>query len=872
MMVLYSEEENIKLLKIIKGLEDENVDLRRQNEEMAGSLIGVQSSFVDSEIRIKRRERIFRIMQELYYDVMRQSGVGDIYEISVRTLCGKLGYERCVILKSERGIYHPAAHAGYDDFEKYRANFTGAAFDKFLEKKDEGLVVNASNASKFETDFPSIFGAKYFILAPFGVDREFIFFIGNRGEDRIKKPRFTQSDIEIFRMLGNLMAGVIKNIELYNGLEQKVAERTSEISEKNLLLKNEIIERAKAEQAAESALRVKNEFLTNMSHEIRTPMNAIVVMTELALSSNCEPEKIRESLMTIKSASDSLLMIINDILDFSKIEAGMLKLECIEFDLHDVLKKIYDIFYCKAFTKKINFCVTADKKVPAILKGDPLRLEQILVNLVSNAVKFTSDGEVSLTATVEYDDKARDTGIFSFRVKDTGIGMEKNDIPRLFNSFHQIDNSITRKYGGTGLGLAICKKLSELMNGEISVESALGKGTSFYFRARFKTPVEKNTGESSGLDLSRPQTETGKIKKPSYEERLTDILASGEKKVLIVEDNHINQYIALALFQSAAIPAEIACNGLEAVEAVKKNNYDAILMDIQMPIMDGYTATRLIRQSERGRFIPIIAVTAHAMKEELDRCIEAGMNDYVTKPIDTELLFEKMGRWMSDKRLHRNGNGNESCDSCGGSSHGEISIPGIDAVDAIARAGGNKDVFIRVLKTFSEDYSQVSQKIRSMLAKGEFEAAHDLSHSIKGVSGNISAARLYMASRAVNEILKGTDLSRMEECMKEFEAALSEVIGGINSCAAASSSALPESDKESDGNFIAAVAHMDMLLKNNDFGAVSYLEQFKKSVGGKAPAAEISKLSSKLEKLDFKGCRQILENIARKLGISIGAV
>jgi len=871
-MALYSEDENIELLNKIKRLEDENAGLRRQNEDMAGSLIGIQSSFVDSEIRIKRRERIFRIMLELYNDVMRQSRVEDIYEVSVRTLCGKMGYERCVILKAERGVYFPAAHAGYEDFEKYRGNFSGSAFSDVFEKKEDGLVVNAANSSKFETDFQSCFGAEYFIMAPFGVDREFVFFIGNGVEDRIKKPRFTQSDIEIFRLLGSLMAGVIKNMELYNGLEQKVEERTREISEKNILLKNEIIERAKAEKAAESALRVKNEFLTNMSHEIRTPMNAIVVMTELALSSNCEPEKIRESLMTIKSASDSLLMIINDILDFSKIEAGMLKLECIEFDLHDILKKIYDIFYCKAFTKKIELCVTADKKVPAMLKGDPLRLEQILVNLVSNAIKFTSNGGVCLTVTVENPDEACDMPTFSFCVKDTGIGMEKNDIPRLFNSFHQIDNSVTRKYGGTGLGLAICKKLADLMNGWISVESAPGAGTSFYFKVRFKTLEGINTEEMAGLDLSRPQSDAGKLKKPSYEERLTDILASGEKKVLIVEDNHINQYIALALFQSAAIPAEVAGNGLEAVEAVKKNNYDAILMDIQMPIMDGYTATRLIRQSERGRFIPIIAVTAHAMKEELDRCIEAGMNDYVTKPIDTELLFEKMGRWMSDKRRPGNGCGKNNKVAGRGVSGGEISIPGIDSTDAIARAGGNKDVFIRVLKSFREEYSGVSQKIRSMLAKGEFEAAHDLSHSVKGVSGNISAARLYMASRAVNEILKGTDLSRMEEAIKEFEAALSEVVEGINSCSAFGPSGQKKHEKECDGNFMAAVARMDMLLKNNDFGAVSYFEQFEKSIGGKASADEISKLSSKLEKLDFKGCRQVLENIARKLGISIGAV
>ncbi|HNY11539.1 MAG TPA: ATP-binding protein [Candidatus Wallbacteria bacterium] len=863
----YSEEESIKLIEKTKRLEEENADLRRQNEEMASDLIGIQSSFVDSEIRIKRRERIFRIMQALYNDVMRQTRVEDIYDIAVRTLCARMGYERCVVLKSERDVFSPAAYAGYDNFEKYKENFTGKAFSNFFEKKDEGLVVNATNASKYETDFLSVFGAKYFILAPFGVDREYIFFIGNMGEDRIKKPRFSQSDVEVFRLLGSLIASVIKNIELYNGLEQKVAERTREISEKNILLRNEIIERAKAEKTAESALRIKTEFLTNMSHEIRTPMNAIVVMTELALSSNVEPEKIRESLMTIKSASDSLLMIINDILDFSKIEAGMLKLECTQFNLHDVLKKIYDIFYCKAFTKKIKFCVTAAHKVPAILKGDPLRLEQILVNLVSNAIKFTSEGEVSLSVSVESENISDDSAIFSFCVKDTGIGIEKNDMPNLFTSFHQIDNSVTRKYGGTGLGLAISKKLSELMNGEISIESVPGTGTSFYFKARFKTLREKNAGGTSGLDLSRAQAP---CEKNSYEERLASILATGEKKVLIVEDNHINQYIILALFQDAAIPAEVASNGLEAVEAVKKNYYSAILMDIQMPIMDGYTATRLIRQSEHGRFIPIIAVTAHAMKEELDRCIEAGMNDYVTKPIDTELLFEKMGRWMSDKRVSRNANGNGGVN--GRIPPDEIYIPGIDSAGAIARAGGNKDVFIRVLKNFCEDYSETSQKIRFMLAKGEFEAARNLSHSIKGVSGNISAGRLYIASRAVNEILKGADLSNMEEAMKEFETALSEVIKGINSSAIFHAGLPDKNDKEDAEDFMSAVARMDMFLKNNDFNAISYFKKFERSAGTKVSPAEISELSSKLEKLNFKGCRKILENIARKLGISIGVV
>ncbi len=381
-----------------------------------------------------------------------------------------------------------------------------------------------------------------------------------------------------------------------------------------------------ARDAAEQSAKAKSEFLANMSHEIRTPMNAILGMTHLLFRTDLTPKQ-RDYLSKTEQSAALLLRVINDILDFSKIEAGRLEMEKIDFSPADVVQGVADIVAGQVAEKKLDFRTLIDPAVPARLLGDPVRLKQIILNLANNAVKFTQQGDISIAITEQ--SRLADSRTLLFSVTDSGIGMTREQVDGLFTPFTQADTSTTRKYGGTGLGLAICKRLVELMHGEIWCESAPGKGTTFHFTARF-APAEDHRPD---LLCNAPSAEN------------SEECAAGIR-LLLAEDNEINRIIALELLQIKGYAADVAATGQEALDLLEKNPYALVLMDIQMPVMDGLTATKRIRSDPRFRDLPIVAMTAHAMSGDRELSLAAGMNDHITKPIDPEALYTTLRKWI----------------------------------------------------------------------------------------------------------------------------------------------------------------------------------------------------------------------------------
>jgi PAS domain S-box-containing protein len=379
-----------------------------------------------------------------------------------------------------------------------------------------------------------------------------------------------------------------------------------------------------ARSAAETANQLKSEFLANMSHEIRTPMNGVIGMIDLLLKMGLTSEQ-KEVVHTVKVSGESLLVVINDILDFSKVEAGKLELETTRFNLRDTIRCPLDLLMAQAHSKGLNLTSDISPDIPAELLGDPDRLRQIINNLVGNAVKFTAQGEVVLTISQVSETAGQAT--LRFEVRDTGMGIDPTVQTHLFQPFRQADGSTTRKYGGTGLGLAISKRLVSLMGGEISVESAPGLGSIFSFQAEF--------GKQKGSVDAPPPAEL--IVSPADPKK--------NLRILLAEDNQVNQKVATKLLQSLGYNPDVANNGLEVLSALQHATYDIILMDCQMPEMDGYETTRQLRQTFQDRAPHVIAMTANALPGDREKCLEAGMEDYMPKPIRLEALRSMLSRW-----------------------------------------------------------------------------------------------------------------------------------------------------------------------------------------------------------------------------------
>lgn len=648
---------------------------------------------------------------------------------------------------------------------------------------------------------------------------------------------FSYLDSLDFVMDNDFVEKMRKEISVQSRMELMV-----ELEKKNneLITYSEGLKEAK--NAAEEAAKAKADFLANMSHEIRTPMNAIMGMIYLIQKTDLN-EKQRDYTAKIQSSSHHLLGIINDILDFSKIEAGKYEIEKIDFKLDQVINNLAALTSEKCSSKGIKLIFDIDPEVPNNLKGDPLRIGQVLINYTNNAIKFTENGEIIVR--IKKEKEFKNNCIIRFEVKDTGIGMTEEQKSKLFQPFQQADTSTTRKYGGTGLGLVISKQLAALMDGEVGVQSEVGKGSTFWFTAKLALNklIEE---EDEPLNIA--------------EEKI-DVIKG--KYILLVEDNELNQQVAMEILEDMGFIIDIAENGRIAVKKVNEKHYDIVLMDMQMPVMDGVEAAKKIRENPKYKSIPIIAMTANAMATDRERCLKAGMNDHITKPIDPKKLFAILLKWLPDKKIEVQAPLVQlSYDDF------KINVPGLNYELGLRRMLGKKEAYIGILRKYVLNEKDAFIEIEKLLWIGDWNSAERIAHTLKGVSGSIGAVQIQVkAAEIETAIREHTSYDILNPIIKEASAMLTKIIGYLENILPKKENAYKFKGQVSEcGDLIKILEELRPFIKTRKpKKCAEVMERYEKLVWPSEIREQAALLQKLISKYKFKDAMNILELLGEKL-------